>query len=105
MTPPASGPEALARFKIDAMLASSGWLVQDRRDMNLWAGRGLAVRESAVEANLARCTRLRQAILKWAFEGRLADQDQADEPASVMLERIKRGRSSGHARKRGRQQP
>ncbi len=36
-----------------------------------------------------RCARLRQAILKWAFEGRLADQDPDDEPASVLLARIK----------------
>lgn len=36
-----------------------------------------------------RATRLRQAILKWAFEGKLADQDPSDEPASVLLARIK----------------
>jgi type I restriction enzyme S subunit len=36
-----------------------------------------------------RCARLRQAILKWAFEGRLADQDPSDEPASALLERIR----------------
>jgi type I restriction enzyme, S subunit len=36
-----------------------------------------------------RLARLRQAILKWAFEGKLADQNANDEPASALLERIK----------------
>ena len=36
-----------------------------------------------------RCSRLRQAILKWAFEGKLADQDPSDEPATALLERIR----------------
>ena len=36
-----------------------------------------------------RCNRLRQSILKWAFEGKLADQNPNDEPASVLLERIR----------------
>jgi len=44
---------------------------------------------AAVAVNRSRCVRLRQAILKWAFEGRLADQDPNDEPASVLLERIR----------------
>ncbi len=42
-----------------------------------------------VEAGLQRCTRLRQSILKWAFEGKLVDRDPNDEPASVLLERIR----------------
>jgi type I restriction enzyme, S subunit len=32
--------------------------------------------------------RLRQAVVRWAFEGRLVAQDPTDEPASVLLERI-----------------
>jgi type I restriction enzyme R subunit len=31
--------------KIDAALAASGWIVQDRDEMNVAAGRGVAVRE------------------------------------------------------------
>jgi type I restriction enzyme S subunit len=38
---------------------------------------------------LNRARRLRRGILRWAFEGKLADQDPNDEPAAVLLERIK----------------
>lgn len=47
-----------------------------------------------VAANRTRVQRLRQSILKWAFEGKLADQDPNDEPASVLLERIKAEREA-----------
>jgi len=45
--------------------------------------------KSIIDTNLKRTTRLRQAILKWAFEGKLADQDPNDEPAAELLERIR----------------
>jgi len=44
-----NAPEAKAREKIDALLAEAGWLVQDRDDMNLTAGDGIAVREFKLE--------------------------------------------------------
>src|SRR5207245_11129385 len=38
-------PEQKARGEIDADLTAAGWLVQDRYDLDLTAGRGVAVRE------------------------------------------------------------
>ena len=38
-------PEQRARQKIDAALLASGWVVQNRDEMNLSAGRGVAIRE------------------------------------------------------------
>ena len=61
--------------------------------------------EAEVEANLKRAARLRQSILKRAFEGKLVPQDPADEPASELLARIKAQRERNapiKRRKRGR---
>ena len=38
-------PEQKAREVIDKKLAQSGWVVQDRKQLNLLAGLGVAVRE------------------------------------------------------------
>jgi type I restriction enzyme S subunit len=53
--------------------------------------------EMQVEANLKRAERLRQAILKRTFEGKLAPQDPNDEPASALLERIKAAKANSTA--------
>lgn len=45
--------------------------------------------EESVEAALQRAEALRQSVLKKAFEGKLVQQDPSDEPASVLLQRIK----------------
>ncbi len=65
---------------------------------------GMAAQQGG-EATLARCSRLRQSILEWAFEGKLVDQDPNDESARKLLERIRAEResASGPSGKAGKQ--
>ncbi|WP_327264447.1 DEAD/DEAH box helicase family protein [Streptomyces sp. NBC_01232] len=46
--------EARARRLIDAQLAAAGWQVQDGKDLNLFAGEGIAVREVVMSAGHGR---------------------------------------------------
>ena len=56
--------------------------------------------EAAVAANLAPAGRLRQAVLKRAFEGRLVQQDPNDEPVTELLARVKAERALREAEQR-----
>ncbi|MFZ4083818.1 MAG: hypothetical protein ACOYKN_21515 [Pirellula sp.] len=49
--------------------------------------------EKQIEHGLLRAARLRQSILKRAFEGKLVPQDPKDEPASALLERLRASRA------------
>lgn len=50
--------------------------------------------ERAVDAGLERSAALRRSVLTAAFQGRLVPQDPTDEPASVLLERVRGERAA-----------
>lgn len=50
--------------------------------------------ERASDSELTRSAALRRSVLKSAFEGRLVPQDPSDEPASVLLDRIRAERAA-----------
>lgn len=56
----------------------------------------IAQNEQEIDAALTRSTALRQSILKKAFTGQLVPQDAKDEPASVLLERIRKEREKAN---------
>jgi type I restriction enzyme, S subunit len=56
--------------------------------------------EEGIEHSLRKAESLRQSILKKAFEGKLVPQDPNDEPASVLLERIRADRNNQAAEQR-----
>ena len=56
--------------------------------------------EEEIESNLRKSDALRQSILKKAFSGQLVEQDPNDEPASVLLERIRAEKEKQQAKPR-----
>lgn len=60
--------------------------------------------EKTIDANLKRAERLRQTILKQAFEGKLVPQDPNDEPAEKLLEHIKAEKAQREADKKPKRQ-
>ncbi|MFM8574070.1 MAG: hypothetical protein ACKOAU_20915, partial [Pirellula sp.] len=54
----------------------------------------IEIAEKEIHHSLVRASRLRQSILKRAFEGKLVPQDPSDEPASELLERLRTSRPS-----------
>jgi hypothetical protein len=53
----AEAPEQKARREIDADLIAAGWLVQNRDELDLTAGRGIAVREFPMKSGYGSAVR------------------------------------------------
>src|SRR5262249_16533386 len=58
----------------------------------------IAATEKQINESLRRAARLRQSILKRAFEGKLVPQDPDDEPADKLLGRIRQERATANGR-------
>lgn len=61
--------------------------------------------EKTVAQSLKGAKRLRQSVLKRAFEGQLVPQDPSDEPASALLARVQAEKARREAKGKGKKKP
>jgi type I restriction enzyme, S subunit len=88
---------ALASLPLPIPPASEIRLLDDRLRDQLG---GADDADTLLEAESTNGLAIRQSILKAAFEGRLVPQDPADEPASLLLSRLRVDYPSNEARRR-----
>ena len=79
-------PEERARQQIDLLLQQSGWIVQDRSQINLSAGLGVAVREAVLKTGEAD-------YLLFAEGKAIPTGGVADIPIEALLQKNKKRRN------------
>ncbi len=97
----------VSQDKIESVIIPLPPLAEQKRIVVEIEGRLSVLDQFAAQvgANLKRASRLRQSILKRAFEGRLVPQDPTDEPADKLLERgqaVRNGTTSAVTPRKGR---
>lgn len=89
--------ERLGRVRVGVPSLEMQCIIERRVDLLLDEEERL---RDSLELQLRRATHLRQSILRHAFEGKLVPQDPNDEPASVLLDRIRAARAGASAPER-----
>ena len=78
--------------------------IQEQEQIVLQIEQGFSLIQNTtkiVESSLQNLQTMKMSVLKQAFEGKLVPQDPNDEPASVLLERIKSTKESQSTKQRG----
>lgn len=78
-------PEQKARREIDADLIAAGWLVQNREELDLTAGKGIAVQEFPMKSGFGFADYL-------LYLDRKASTDHRQAPSLVLTLEEERGR-------------